>query len=116
MLFPAAVLIGTLTLTQWQALTEQTVWDKLADCETGEWINKGEAFVQGSANWESDLGLFEGGLQFHPETWDSYKDPNHPDSAYTATRKQQIFVAERVLDDQGWEAWPTCSRLLGLRQ
>jgi hypothetical protein len=24
-------------------------------------------------------------------------------------------VAERVLADQGWEAWPRCSQMVGLR-
>jgi hypothetical protein len=28
---------------------------------------------------------------------------------------QQIIVAERVLAKQGWNAWPECSRKLGLR-
>jgi hypothetical protein len=27
----------------------------------------------------------------------------------------QLVVAERVLDEQGWRAWPVCSRKLGLR-
>ena len=35
--------------------------------------------------------------------------------AWQATREQQITVANRVLEDVGWGAWPTCSRRLGLR-
>jgi hypothetical protein len=32
-----------------------------------------------------------------------------------ASRAEQIRVAENLLDMQGWGAWPTCSRQLGLR-
>lgn len=85
-----------------------TVWDSLAQCESnGEWD------YGPHSGWGS--GIFEGGLQFHPNTWDAYKSPNMPDAAYTASRSQQIEVAERVLDAQGWGAWPACSLELGLR-
>ena len=92
----------------------RSVWDRLADCESGEWTGDG-GFVQGSASWSATAGTFEGGLQFHPGTWDGFKDPGMPAAAYDATRAQQIAVAERVLDAQGWRAWPVCSRKLGLR-
>lgn len=92
----------------------RTVWDDLADCEAGEWTADG-GFVEGSANWSATAGLFEGGLQFHPGTWDGFRDADMPAAAYDATRAQQIQVAERVLDAQGWKAWPVCSRKLGLR-
>ncbi|MBA2463357.1 MAG: transglycosylase family protein, partial [Nocardioidaceae bacterium] len=29
-------------------------------------------------------------------------------------RKQQIRIAEKVQNQQGWGAWPYCSRKLGL--
>lgn len=92
----------------------RSVWDRVADCESGSWTGSG-GFVEASANWSSTEGLFEGGLQFHPDTWDGYRDPDMPAAAYDATREQQIVVAERVLADQGWRAWPVCSRKLGLR-
>lgn len=92
----------------------RSVWDRVADCESGEWQGDG-GFVTASANWSSTAGLFEGGLQFHPDTWDGYRDPAMPGAAYEASRAQQIAVAERVLDAQGWQAWPVCSRKLGLR-
>lgn len=92
----------------------RSVWDRLADCESGEWTGSG-GFVEGSATWTATAGLFEGGLQFHPDTWDGFKDPGMPGAAYEASRAQQIAVAERVLDAQGWKAWPVCSRKLGLR-
>jgi hypothetical protein len=85
-----------------------SVWDTLAECEShGEWD------YGPHSGWGN--GLFEGGLQFEPSTWDAYKDPGMPEAAYQATREQQIVVAERVLAEQGWEAWPACSLKLGLR-
>lgn len=92
----------------------RSVWDRVADCESGAWTSTG-GFVPSSATWSSTAGLFEGGLQFHPDTWDGYRDADMPAAAYDATREQQIAVAERVLAAQGWEAWPVCSRKLGLR-
>lgn len=79
-----------------------TVWDRLAQCESG-------------GNWASSVGLYEGGLQFHPTTWDRNKPSGYPDAAYQASREQQIHVAERVLARQGWGAWPACASELGLR-
>jgi hypothetical protein len=35
--------------------------------------------------------------------------------AYKASREEQIVVAERVLAEQGWNAWPSCSRKTGVR-
>lgn len=92
----------------------RTVWDDLADCEAGQWQADG-GFVAGSANWSATAGQFEGGLQFHPSTWDAYRDADMPSAAYDATREQQIEVGERVRAAQGWRAWPVCSRKLGLR-
>ena len=93
---------------------QRSVWDRVADCESGSWTGNG-GFVEGSANWSATAGMFEGGLQFHPDTWDAYKDPGMPGAAYEASRAQQIAVGERVLAAQGWGAWPVCSRKLGLR-
>ena len=74
-------------------------WDRLAQCEsTGNWgINTGNGF--------------SGGLQFTPSTWRSFGGSG---LAHHASREQQIAVAERVLAKQGWNAWPACSRKLGL--
>ncbi len=84
------------------AVSNGSVWDRLARCESG-------------GDWASTAGTFEGGLQFHPSTWDAHKPAGYPNHAYQATRTQQILVAKRVLADQGWAAWPACSRKLGLR-
>ncbi|MEX2533336.1 MAG: transglycosylase family protein [Nitriliruptoraceae bacterium] len=84
------------------------IWDALAQCEShGEW-SYGPHSTWGSR-------LYHGGLQFHPNTWSSYRDDTMPRYAFEATREQQIVVAERVLERQGWGAWPSCSSALGLR-
>ena len=58
---------------------------------------------------------YDGGLQFLPATWRAYGGRDFAEYAYQASREQQITVANRVLDDVGWGAWPACSRKLGLR-
>ena len=104
------------------ATTERSVWDRLADCESGDWVNGGESFIEGSARWDYGINFahegyeqFQGGLNFHPGTWDAYRDPDMPDHAGNADREQEIVVAERVLASQGWGAWPVCSEMIGLR-
>lgn len=89
------------------AETESTaggsVWDRLAQCESnGDWtINTGNGYY--------------GGLQFHPQTWAAHGGHEFAPNAHQATREQEIVIAERVLDSQGWGAWPACSSQLGLR-
>lgn len=97
------------------------VWDDLADCESGDWDAEGRP-IQGTARWDYGLQFahegyeqFQGGLNFHPDTWRSFKDADMPDHAGHAGRAQQITVGERIRDAQGWQAWPVCSEMLGLR-
>lgn len=85
-----------------------SVWDRLAACESG-----GEWDYGPHSGWGS--GIYQGGLQFHPSTWDAYRPAGYPAEAYLASRAQQVAVAELVLAAQGWGAWPACSRKLGLR-
>lgn len=95
----------------------RSIWDRLADCESGEWLANGKPIVD-SARWDYGArrgGYFEGGLQFHPGTWEAYRSPSMPAHAGRASKGDQILVAERVLDAQGWRAWPRCSRKLGVR-
>lgn len=106
---------------------ERSVWDDVADCESGNWIDGGESFELGSARWDWaapgmvippwGTRIHHGGLQFHPSTW-NWVAPmvglGHIQYAYQATREEQILVAEKVLELQGWQAWPVCSRKLGL--
>jgi hypothetical protein len=80
--------------------TRASTWDRLAQCES-------------SGDWAANTGNgFSGGLQFTPATWRAYG--GHGD-AHTATRTEQVTVAERVQADQGWDAWPACSAKLDLR-
>ena len=79
--------------------TSSSVWDSLAQCES-------------SGNWGINTGNgYAGGLQFSPSTWAAYGGTG---SAASASREQQIAVAERVQAGQGWGAWPSCAAKLGL--
>ncbi len=74
-------------------------WDAVAQCESG-------------GNWAANTGNgFYGGLQFNPTTWSRYGGVGNPAAA---SRQQQIAVADRVLADQGVEAWPKCGEYAGL--
>ena len=76
------------------------VWDRLAQCESG-------------GNWSINTGNgFYGGLQFTLDSWRWVGGTGYPDEA---SRETQIAMTERLLARQGWEAWPACSRQLGLR-
>ncbi len=100
------------------AVAPRSHWDRLADCESGSWDANGKP-IEHSARWDygarRGAGGFEGGLNFHPATWDAYRSPHMPAHAGRASKGDQIAVAERVLTAQGWSAWPRCSRKLGLR-
>jgi len=77
-------------------------WDRLAACESG-------------GNWHINTGNgYYGGVQFSRGTWRAFGGSRYASSAHLASRAEQITIAERVLDVQGWNAWPTCSRKLGL--
>lgn len=79
--------------------TTTSTWDSLAQCES-------------SGNWAINTGNgYAGGLQFSPSTWAAYGGTG---SAASASREQQIAVAERVQASQGWGAWPACAAKLGL--
>ena len=78
----------------------RSVWDRVAQCESG-------------GNWSIATGNgYFGGLQFTPGSWRAAGGSGMP---HQASREEQIRVAENLLDMQGWGAWPTCSRKLGLR-
>ena len=75
-------------------------WDRIAQCES-------------SGKWSTNTGNgYAGGLQFSPSTWRAHGGAGMP---HTASKAEQIKVAERVLSSQGWKAWPACSKKLGLR-
>lgn len=75
-------------------------WDAIAQCESG-------------GKWNTSTGNgYAGGLQFTQSTWRAHGGQGSPAGA---SRAQQIAVAERVLASQGWGAWPSCSRKVGVR-
>ncbi|TRW88421.1 transglycosylase family protein [Mycolicibacterium sp. 018/SC-01/001] len=68
-------------------------WDAIAQCESG-------------GNWSINTGNGAyGGLQFKQATWTSNGGTGSP---ATASRAEQIRVAENVLQSQGLNAWPKC--------
>ncbi len=70
-------------------------WDAIAACESG-------------GNWSINTGNgYSGGLQFTPGTW---RANGGSGSAASASREEQIRVAENVLHSQGIGAWPVCGR------
>ncbi|CAN5571085.1 hypothetical protein BH20ACT23_BH20ACT23_11810 [soil metagenome] len=69
-------------------------WDAIAQCESG-------------GRWDLD-STYDGGLQFHPDTWLGYGGGAYARYAWQASREQQIAIAEKVLDGQGPGAWPHC--------
>ena len=91
---------GAMVMTVAPASAASTgTWDALANCESG-------------GNWSINTGNgYKGGLQFSSSTWAAFGGSG---SANTASKSQQIAVAEKVLASQGWGAWPACSAKLGL--
>nr|WP_274387968.1 transglycosylase family protein [Salsipaludibacter albus] len=79
-----------------------STWDALAECES-------------NGQWDLNIGLYDGGLQFHPTTWNRWKKSSYPAYAWQASKAQQIEAASRLQADQGWAPWPFCTRHLGLR-
>lgn len=74
-------------------------WDAIAQCESG-------------GNWQANTGNGAyGGLQFKPATWAQYGGVGNPASA---SREQQIAVANRLFAEQGVEPWPKCGANSGL--
>jgi hypothetical protein len=73
-------------------------WDAVAQCESG-------------GNWAANTGNgFAGGLQFKQATWAANGGVGSPASA---SREEQIRVAENVMARQGANAWPTCGSVGG---
>jgi resuscitation-promoting factor RpfA len=96
-----AVVVGTpVALAGTANAAPDSVWDQLAQCESG-------------GRWDINTGNgYYGGLQFSPTTWRAFGGSGMP---HQASRSEQIAVAERTLAAQGWNAWPSCSRKMGLR-
>lgn len=75
------------------------VWDRLAECES-------------SNDWSINTGNgFYGGLQFTLQSWQAVGGSGYP---HQASKSEQINRAEQLRDIQGWGAWPSCAKQLGL--
>jgi hypothetical protein len=93
----AAMAVSTVFSTG-TAHAERMNWDAVAQCESG-------------GNWAANTGNGHyGGLQFKQATWSSNGGAGSPVSA---SREEQIRVAENVLATQGAKAWPKCGALGG---
>jgi resuscitation-promoting factor RpfA len=97
-----AVVAAPVVLAGSADAASSNTWDRLAQCES-------------SGNWAINTGNgYYGGVQFSPSTWRGFGGTKYASSAHLASRSEQIAIAEKVLDTQGWNAWPSCSRKLGL--
>jgi hypothetical protein len=82
-----------MALSTGSANADSVNWDAIAQCETG-------------GNWSTNTGNGAyGGLQFKQATWSANGGVGNP---ATASRAEQIRVAENVLRTQGLNAWPKC--------
>ncbi|PZH08127.1 transglycosylase [Streptomyces sp. NTH33] len=93
--------LGLLAATGNAHAADGGVWDRIAQCESG-------------GNWHINTGNgYYGGLQFAAGTWRAYGGTAYAPTADRASRAQQIAVATRVQQAQGWGAWPVCSARAG---
>ncbi|HET9876681.1 MAG TPA: transglycosylase family protein [Mycobacterium sp.] len=90
-----ALVTASIALSNASAHADSVNWDAIAACESG-------------GNWSTNTGNgYYGGLQFTPSTWRAHGGSGLP---HTASRAEQIRVAENVLRTQGLGAWPSCGR------
>ncbi|MDO5076361.1 resuscitation-promoting factor [Corynebacterium sp.] len=100
---PATIKRGTKPKPSAPSVAGDSVWDALAQCEAG-------------GNWHINSGNgFSGGLQFTPSSWLAAGGGQYAPMAYQASREEQIAVASKLQQMQGWGAWPACTAKLGLR-
>lgn len=98
----AATIAPVIVAAPSHAVTVRT-WNRLASCESsGRWhINTHNGYY--------------GGLQISAPTWRAYGGRRFAALPNRASKAKQITVATRIKNHQGWRAWPTCSRRIGLR-
>lgn len=85
--------------------SRRAAWDRVAMCEsTLRWDYNGPSG-------------YDGGLQFHPNTWRAYGGTQYAPYAWQAYPAQQIDIAENVriygygnYGPQGIGAWPHCGK------
>jgi LysM repeat protein len=81
------------------AVTDGSVWDRLAACEAG-------------GNWAINTGNgYYGGLQFSLSSWQAVGGSGYPNQA---SREEQILRGSMLQARSGWGQWPACSAKLGL--
>lgn len=98
----AAATLGAVGLTTPAHAATDTTWNRLAQCESG-------------GNWKINTGNgYYGGVQFSLGSWYAVGGQRYAPRPDLASRAQQVAAAERLLAVQGWGAWPSCSRKLGL--
>jgi uncharacterized protein YabE (DUF348 family) len=96
----AIVRVGTKQVVTTNFAGGNTVWDRLAQCESG-------------GNWATNTGNgYYGGLQFSLGTWRAYGGTGLPSQA---SRETQIAIATKLRNASGgYGAWPACAASLGL--
>lgn len=83
-----------------KARPDDTVWDRLAKCESG-------------GNWKINTGNgYYGGIQFSASTWRAVGGTGLP---HQHSREEQIKRGKILQSRAGWGQWPSCTRKLGLR-
>jgi resuscitation-promoting factor RpfA len=96
-----SVLVPTVALDAPAQAASGKTWNRLAQCES-------------SGRWHLNThNGYYGGLQISRPTWRSYGGRHFAKLPHRASRAQQIKVAERIKNHQGWGAWPTCSARIG---
>lgn len=94
------VQVGTKEEAAAASVGGNSVWDKLAQCESG-------------GNWSINSGNgFYGGLQFMASTWRAMGGTGLP---HQHSRETQIAIAKKLQARAGWGQWPACSRKIGVR-
>ena len=82
---------------QWLTNRHAAEWDRIARCESG-------------GRWDyppvtNRTGTYSGGLMIWTKAWVAYGGQEFAGQAWQASKAEQIEIAERILDDQGWGAW-----------
>src|SRR4051794_41485045 len=97
------LLVPTLVIGSPANAAAMKTWNRLAKCESG-----------GRWHINTHNGYY-GGLQISGGTWRAFGGRKYAGQAHGASKRQQVRVAKRIKNRQGWGAWPTCSRRIGVR-
>ena len=99
---PLMLLAGAAQAAPAAPSAKDGTWDKIAQCET-------------HGKWNTNTGNgYKGGLQFSNATWKRNGGTKYAPTADKASREEQIAVAKKVQAQQGWSAWPSCSKKAGV--